>query len=125
MTDALRAHLNQIRERAEAATAGPWKVWAMAVLADPVGDPNVDTALPIAETTDPHRGLRTFNADFIAAARRDVPVLLAAVNAVLDLHVPLQHHIHGRVCEGCTVREWVPFPCDTYRAVSAALGVTE
>ncbi len=49
----------------------------MEVLADPVGDSNLDTALPIAHTNDPHRGLRTFNADFIAAAREAVPALLA------------------------------------------------
>jgi hypothetical protein len=74
--------LDRIEARAEAAAPGPWKTWAMQVLADPVGDSNLDTALLIAHTTDPHRGLRTFNADFIAAARADVPALVARVRAL-------------------------------------------
>jgi hypothetical protein len=84
MSDAggLPLDLDQIESRAEAATPGPWKTWAMQVLADPVGDSNLDTALLIARTTDPHRGLRTFNADFIAAARTDVPALVARVRAL-------------------------------------------
>lgn len=68
-----------IRARAEKATEGPWKVWAMSVLADPVGNSNLYDGLLIADTTDPHRGLRTFNADFIAHARTDVPALVAEV----------------------------------------------
>lgn len=67
--------LDSIEAAAAAATEGPWKVWAMSVLADPVGNSSLDDALPIADTTDPHRGLRTFNADFIAAARSWVPQL--------------------------------------------------
>jgi hypothetical protein len=71
--------LDAIEARADAATEGPWKVWVMSVLADPVGRSNLDDGLLIADTTDPHRGLRTFNAHFIAAARTDVPVLVAEV----------------------------------------------
>ena len=68
--------LAAIRARADGATAGPWKTWAMQVLADPVGNSNLDDGLLIAHTSDPRRGLRTFNAEFIAHARIDVPMLL-------------------------------------------------
>jgi hypothetical protein len=88
--------LDQIESRAEAATPGPWKTWAMRVLADPVGDSNLDRAWLIAHTTDPHRGLRTFNADFIAAARADVPALVARVRA-LEAEVQQLQEQNGRL----------------------------
>lgn len=57
----------------------------MSVLADPVGKSDLDDGLLIANTTDPHRGLRTFNADFIAAARSDVPFLLERLSKAEQL----------------------------------------
>jgi hypothetical protein len=53
----------------------------MSVLADPVGDSNLDTAIPVANTAfrDAEGRPRTNDADFIAAARSDVPALLAEV----------------------------------------------
>lgn len=77
--------LDEIRARVDKATPGPWKLWAMSVMADPVGNSNFDDALLIADTHDPHRGLRTFNAQFIACARGDVPWLLARLDAVTAL----------------------------------------
>jgi len=73
--------LAAIRARADAATPGPWKLWGMSVLADPVGDSNLDTAILVANTAfrDANGRLRTNDADFIAAARTDVPALLAEV----------------------------------------------
>lgn len=65
--------------RADKATDGPWKLWAMSVRADPVGKSELDDSLLIANTYDPHRGMRTFNATFIARARTDVPLLAAEV----------------------------------------------
>jgi len=75
----MQTKLQEIRDRADKATVGPWKLWGMDVMHDPVGDSNIDTALLIANTEDPHRGLRTFNAEFIAHARQDVPYLLDAI----------------------------------------------
>ncbi|MFE4229153.1 hypothetical protein ACFRJ8_14840 [Arthrobacter sp. NPDC056886] len=71
--------LDQIQRRADKATAGPWKLWGMDVMSDPVGNSDLDDALLIANTADPDRGLRTWNANFIAHARADVPYLLALV----------------------------------------------
>ena len=73
--------LAAIRARADRATPAPWKLWGMSVLADPVGDSNLDTAILVANTTfrDAQGRPRTNDADFIAAARSDVPALLAEV----------------------------------------------
>ena len=73
--------LDVIRARADAATSGPWKLWGMSVLADPVGDSNLDTAIHVADTSyrNAQGKLRTNDADFIARARTDVPDLLAEV----------------------------------------------
>lgn len=70
----IEARLNNI-------TPGQWKIWGMSVMADPVGNSNVDDAHMIARTTDPHRGLRTWNAQFIANAPADVAYLLTQLRA--------------------------------------------
>jgi len=73
--------LDAIQARADKATPGPWKLWAMSVLADPVGDSNLDTAIPVADTffRNADGRPRTNDATFIAHARTDVPALLAEV----------------------------------------------
>lgn len=65
------ADLQAIKERAEKATPGPWKVGRQS----PNGACNVGTinGLLTAQTTDGS------NAEFIAHAREDVPKLLAEV----------------------------------------------
>ena len=83
-----REVLDGIKGQLSAITPGVWKVWGMAVMADPVGNSNVDDAHMIAVTSDPHRGLRTFNADFIASAPSTVARLTAALEAVLTVHKP-------------------------------------
>lgn len=82
--------LDAIQARADAATAGPWKLWGMTVMDDPLGNSNVEDARDIAHTFEPDRGLRTFNATFIAHAREDVPKLVAVLRAVEALHQPSQ-----------------------------------
>ena len=84
--------LDAIEARKNAATPGPWKLWGMAVMADPVGNSNLDDAKMIAKTHDPDRVLRTWNAQFIAHAPQDITDLLdlarkqqAAIDAVRAL----------------------------------------
>ena len=89
MTDLRAEVLTRIGEWekiAADATPGPWKLWAMSVMADPKGTSNLDDALLIADTSDPHRGLRTWNASFIAASRTVLPLLLSALRAEVDRH---------------------------------------
>lgn len=128
---AVRRRLQEIGQRADNATPGPWKVWAMDVLADPVGNSNREDGLHIAITADPTRGPRTFNADFIADARTDVPDLLAAVTAALAVHEPLLYDRFIRqtrdvkaavsaYCPAC--RRPVGLEgCDTVKAIVAKL----
>lgn len=80
--------LAQIRARAEAATPGPWgytlqtptmggTTWALRI----AGKPGIRAGVVEYQHGDA-------NAEFITHARTDIPALLAAVEAVLALHVP-------------------------------------
>lgn len=74
----LRAAATTLRERAGAATPGPWKTWAMDVLADPVGNSDLDDAIPVARGLMPDgQKPRTHNTDFIAMMSPPVAVALA------------------------------------------------
>ena len=52
---------------------------------------------------------------------KDVPEMLAALRAVLDLHKPYDDCGEPLCCRGCDVCGY-GWPCDTVRAVKAALG---
>ena len=86
--------LAAIRARADAATPAPWKLWGMSVLADPVGDSNLDTAIHVANTSyrNAQGRPRTNDADFIAGARLDIPNLLAEVERLRSLLA--RNHAH-------------------------------
>lgn len=45
----------------------------------------------------------------------------AAITAVVDLHQPYAEF--SLLCQECTEANGVPWPCATYEAVAAALGV--
>ena len=57
-------------------------------------------------------------------ARADVPALVAALRAVLDLHKPEKFMDSEETCSGCDIGTLDPptWPCQTVRAVEAALG---
>lgn len=111
--------LDEIQARADAATPGPWKLWGMTVMADPLGNSNVDESHDIAHSFDPDRGLRTFNADFIRAAREDVPKLVAALRAVEAVHCDSVGDCAVCVDEcGCCPLD---YPCPTITAIREAL----
>jgi hypothetical protein len=57
------------------------------------------------------------DAEFIVAARNQVPGILAALDAVLALH----HGNRWGFCEECSEHIDVPMPCPTVRAVTEAL----
>lgn len=120
--------LDEISERASRATQGPWKLWCMQVVTDPAGNSEIDDAQLIAHTADPHRGLQTFNAEFIAHAREDIPKLIAALRAVEAVHTKNCFTSnaggcrHGDNCDlsycGSCSEDW---PCPTIRAIREAL----
>jgi hypothetical protein len=124
--DALRA----MRERAEAATEGPWE-------RDQFG-PDDDSARflgsPSTGRIVAYEAATAGNAEFIAHARTDVPKLVEALEAVLAKH---QKHPGGgqgydadgnyvefdEVCQACGQYDEyaVPWPCPTVTAVETAL----
>ena len=136
--------LAAIRARAEAATPGPWEagdVWVYTPpiypddrrLSDVLGMKFADEDRAEAEHK---RGL--INAEFIAAARSDVPALVAALEGVLALHAKAAVTIAASdsalsIRETCAHCLWadtdhiyqpgeVPFwPCPTVRKIEEAL----
>jgi len=86
----LTAALDQIREREHAATKGLWVADVIPSLRDrPVillSDPDDDAADLLFRADSPQA--TEADAEFIAHARQDVPLLLAAIEAVLKLHQP-------------------------------------
>ena len=125
--------LDQIEARAQAATEGPWEWHPYGVSGRTLATPGPVIGgfptheLNVLKTTDDWPP-NDPDAEFIAAARTDVPVLVAAVRAVLDKHQPLDaiHTVTGKplqVCSGCgRDRDWMPWPCPTVQAVTDALG---
>jgi hypothetical protein len=84
--ESLRALAIEAKRRADKATPGPWKLWGMEVMSDPEGLSNIAHATPVAMTFC-HNEIgkpRTFDVDFIAAARTDVPALAEAIIALAD-----------------------------------------
>ena len=108
--------LDEIQARADAATDGAW--WGSML------GTHVEVFAGEGSGSDPMLAseLRPGDAEFIVAARTDIPRLVAALRAVLDLHKPYEQCREPgccRYCEGCE-HEW---PCPTVRAINAALGV--
>lgn len=142
--DRLTAELAAIKARADAATRGPWwfdeddevfRLHGVHAIIPPVMDGFPEQVLNHQILKAPKQGTPyaeywpgEADAAFIVAARADVPRLLAAVDALIELHRPIDR---GRVmacCEGCEAvngefhggccHEW---PCPTYEAILAAL----
>ena len=137
--------LNEIEARANAATEGPWAPWkdqdgakhmqgllmvgnADAVI--PEGEMWVEDVdiNPVAHTYTPS------DREFIAHARTDVPALVAALRAVLEVHQDggesqgyLDDGSYGDIPHCCTecgsLGEYgVPWPCATVTAIRQHLG---
>ena len=92
--------LDEIQARADAATDGPWHegpgmtfVRARVIYDMVTNDAQLTTSHVLADVT------RNHDAEFIASARTDVPRLVAALRAVLDLHQPMTMYEHEDCCE--------------------------
>lgn len=90
--ESILAKLDESTKRSEAATPGEWKTWGMEVMSDVDGSSNVDHCVPVADTCCIRDGRpRTFDADFIAAARTDLPRRDDALRvAVKDIDAAIQ-----------------------------------
>lgn len=117
----LTDHLAEIRARVDAATEGPWRASVVATYVDADGRrsgkggvyPGGDQGSPPLFLT---MGWLATDAEFIAASRTDLPALLAAVQAVLELHraVPIYDECE---CES-------PSPEDGRHKYISEVGVT-
>ena len=113
--------LNEIEARANAATEGPWEL---------LGDGEYVSGPGILVAPD-DGGVTSADAEFIAAARTNVPRLVDALEKVLILHKPVEVEPSETICSGCsTLRgqgetaRYFPFteyPCPTVRAITTAL----
>ena len=113
--------LDEIQARADKATDGPWE-WESTSPSMAGGHWNLRvTGKPGIRLSVTEYQHGPGNAEFIAHARADVPALVAALRAVLDLHQPTEVLGRGSVCPTCD--PWRPYPCPTVRAVEAALEV--
>ena len=121
----IETRLAEIRARVENATPGPWEAIPTAdnaVVADDGDGYWTDVADRIETEAD---------AEFIAASRTDLPALLAAVEAVRELHQPVEVEPSETICAGCsTLRgqgetaRYFPFteyPCPTVTRIQEAL----
>ena len=127
-----RETLTRIRKQTDAATPGPWKSLDLPVIVrgysktihSPAGTGRtwtVDIGPEIASTVSDE------DAEFIAAARTDVPWLLdqvelrdKALEAALNEHpTGVFHSFTGDIpwCDACDA----PYPCPTVAAITTAL----
>ena len=135
--------LAEIEARANAATEGPWEAccydsghsrfeMACSVITADVGDTIVQLDALLRLDNERHaKDDGRADAEFIARARQDVPALVSALRAVLDLHRPsprwtLMAPEVIQICEPCSngshaVSGAVVHPCPTVAAIAAAL----
>ena len=106
--------LNEIEARANAATEGPWMgvCDSDGYLGRVIGPDGFGIAEDFRDDAD---------AEFIAAARTNVPRLVDALQAVLELHKPGRtFHGHGFSQPLCTCG--AAMPCATVTAIRQHLG---
>ena len=118
----MSSQLDAIKARAEAATEGPWRVRTDYI-------PGVIEVEGPTASNDYVAELSADKADleFIAHSRADIPALVAAVEAVLELHKEVQWKESWPTCIHCNSGEGSPlaYPCPTVTAIHQALGEGE
>ena len=124
MTD-IQAWLDQGKALAGQATQGPWEAYADSNY-QPAGCPPIIEHLVYAgavETPiiDWGNGSTKADAAFIADARARLPQALTALQAVLDLHTPVDEEPTKTICATCTELLTVKWPCLTVRAIQNAI----
>ena len=129
-----RVVLRDIQERADKATPGPWEPFITdhghsrtgeecSVITQDVGDTVCDMrSIDRLDLNERYRDEGIRDTFFIAAARADVPKLVAALRAVLDLHRRVDAQKPWCVHCGKASASFVDYPCDTVRAITDTLG---
>lgn len=123
------AFLAEQKRLADAATKGPWVSHLLEEeKAEPILTPSEDVAwkprwyIPkLAWTAE------RADTEFIIAARSSHPRMVKALEAVMAMHLPYmpdaEERPNFRVCDSCldSYEDYVPYPCATVRAITAAL----
>lgn len=109
--------LAEIEARANAATPGPWETSAVLTLSGRRYDSVTGTDVEYDVCEFPRSPSGIEDGEFIAAARQDVPALVAALRAVLTLHAPHTDQWVGSRCSGCSEA----YPCQTVLEVEGEL----
>ena len=119
----LTDRLDEIQARAEAATPGPWRAGTEegvdygSVMGAPKSIGGGYVTVPVlVDDLSMYEG----TAEFIAASRTDVPRLVAALRAVLDLHRDAGQPAFCTHCQALNDGQW---PCPTVQAIADALGI--
>ena len=123
--------LNRIRKQTDAATEGPWEEGERCVFTQSGAPVVSDDVVHYVNGMAGEGVCHGEDAEFIAAARTDVPALVAALEKVLRLH-PRVVVLHadpefGRmeddaICGACIVNhEAADWPCPNVRAITTAL----
>ena len=127
MSDKITRWLDESQQLADEADYGPWEAYGRGGYARPrvqsvksLGGGGIVAHTGYGDD-DERAGL---DARFIAEARTRLPQAVAALRAVLDLHVPHEWHNGEVLCLECddntgTFRD---YPCGTVRAITDALG---
>jgi hypothetical protein len=125
--------LAEIEARANAATTGPWCTDGAEIYRGTEYEPGISQWVGETCRPDESDGGRA-DATFAAAARTDVPTLLAEIRRLCtvnaqarSLHQPIAGD-GGPYCQTCTQEEqqpppigwWVPFPCPTAQTLDGA-----
>lgn len=129
-----REVLDGIRGRLAAATPGPWEFVGNDIeLPSPRYGVVLETSVECGSYCyggSARQDISEGNREFIAAAPTDVARLVAAVEAVLAVHEPMdaamfsgRHERIVKVCTGCGTDDgnWQRWPCPTIAAIEAAL----
>lgn len=120
----MTSRLDAIKARAEAATGGPWRVQLDGFDYGPWDEVYVDNARGECPCTP----CGVSNAEFIAHARSDVPVLVAAVKAVLAISRETERDDLGyddQAVDNSWVAGYNAALVDVRAAIQAALGEGE
>jgi hypothetical protein len=119
----MMGHLDEIRDRLNAATPGPWFQGRERDRYENIREVYSERE-PSATSHDICTSVWNDNdAEFIANAPTDVARLLNAVQNVLDVHQPVTDELGGQHCAWCLHRDngSVWYPCPTVRAITTAL----
>lgn len=114
-------YLGQVKSRALAATEGPWATQDVNAINECTTE--ADYCIYRPEGLDVVDVRELHNAEFIAAARSDIPRLVAALESVLELHQPYITRSAWQTCNECwnSGTAEIVYPCPTVAAIHGAL----